>query len=139
MPEYLFTNVNNPKQTCFRFYSMKDAPSVGTVIEDPDTGVKWKRAFTKPQMGVDTVNIDPFSGKDFVKATNKRDSLGALWERSAEMGDRRAAKEGGIDPIKESFYREYSKKRKGKKHPQQAREEAIRKLKTKGVRVEWEE
>ena len=87
MPDYAFVREDNPKITSFRFYRMKDAPSVGTVITDPETGVKWKRAFTLPQMAVDAVAIDPHSPADFVKATNKRGVVGDLWERSAELSD----------------------------------------------------
>lgn len=138
MPDYAFVNASNPKQTSLRFYHMSDVPSVGTTITDPETGVQWRRVFTNPQMGVDTVAIDPFSAKDYVRATGKKGRIGDLWDRSAEMSAKRAEKEG-LDPVKEGFYRDYSKKRKGKKHPQQVREEGARRLKAKGISIDFGE
>ena len=129
MPEYLFVNVKT-EETCALFYHMHEAPSVGTVVTI--NGVKWKRIFTKPQASFDT-HADPYSGADFVKATNKKGSIGDLWDRSAEMGAKRKDKEGGRDPIQQKFYDDYAKRRKGKRHPQELKEEGTRRLKQKGI------
>lgn len=94
----------------------------------------WKRVWTKPQMGVDTVRIDPYSTSDFVKATNKKGTMGDLWDRSAELSKKREEKEG-LDPIKEKFFEDYAKKRKGKKHPDQQRRESEATLKKKGIKI----
>ncbi len=98
----------------------------------------WRRVWTKPRMGVDTVAIDPYSSKDFVKATNKKGVVGDMWDRSAELAAKRKDKEG-VDPIQEQFYKDYSKRRKGRKHPTQAREESVKKLAAKGIRIDFGE
>ena len=38
-----------------------------------------------------------------------------MWDRSKELSEIRAAKEGK-DPIKEKYFKDYAKKTKGKKH-----------------------
>lgn len=135
MPEYLFVNDSKPSETSLRVYHMNEAPSVGTTIVDLDTGIKWKRVFTKPQAAIDT-QCDPHSVSDFVKVTNRKDTIGSLWDRSAEMSERRAAKDGK-DFVKEGFYDNYAKKRKGRQHPQRMREEGARRLKAKGITVDF--
>jgi len=37
-------------------------------------------------------------------------------DRSAEWSEKRAAQNGGVDPVKKNYFKEYSKKRGGKKH-----------------------
>ncbi len=96
----------------------------------------WRRVWSKPGASFDTVNIDPFSGADFVKATNKKGTIGELWDRSAELSEKRAQKEGR-DPVKECFFDNYSKRRRGVKHPLQRREEANRQLAAKGIDIDW--
>lgn len=78
-------------------------------------GVKWNRVFTKPSASIDT-QIDPNSSRDFIEKTkNKNYSIGALWDKSAELSEKRA-KVDGIDPIKEKEIKKYEDKTK-KKHP----------------------
>lgn len=96
----------------------------------------WKRVWTKPRMSVDTV-VDPYSAKDFIKATNKNAIVGDLFDRSKELSLKRAEKEGGTDPVRSRFFRDYSRKRGGRKHPQQVREEGVKKLKSKGINLDW--
>jgi len=83
-------------------------------------GVKWNRIFTVPQAVVDG-RINPFSEADFIKKTSngKNQKVGDLWDRSKELSEKRAAKNGGVDPVKEKYLKDYSKKRKGKPHPSQ--------------------
>ncbi len=95
----------------------------------------WRRVWTKPQAAIDT-RVDPYSAKDFVKATNRPGKMADLWDRSADLSAKREEKEG-VDPIKQTFYETYSKRRKGAKHPQQKREETARALKGKGISIEW--
>lgn len=138
MPNYAFSRLDKPSITCDRFYRMREVPKIGEIITD-EQGFKWKRIVPTeaPQASIDT-KVDPYSAADFAKATNKRGTIGDLWDRSAEMSAKREDKEGeGKDPIKNQFYENYSKKRKGKKHPQQVREESTRKLKDKGIRLDW--
>ena len=81
-----------------------------------EEGVKWNRVFTAPNTNVDT-NIDPFSSKEFTEKTrNKSQSLGDLWGRSRELSEKRK-KSLGHDPVEKEFFKDYSKKRKGMKHP----------------------
>ena len=135
MPNYVFSKVGNPKQVIELFYHMSDAPSIGSIVTDSD-GTKWKRVATKPRASFDT-KIDPFSAADFVRATNKPDTIGSLWDRSAEMSEKRREKTGDSDPVKCKFYDKYAKKHKGKRHPQEMREEGAKFLKKKGISINW--
>lgn len=134
MPDYLFSNTANPKQIISVFFHMNEVPSIGSTYTD-GAGTKWKRVATKPRASVDT-KMDPYSVKDYVKATNKRGSIGDLWDRSKEASIKREEKEG-TDPVKQKFYDDYAKRRKGKRHPQELREQGTKKLKAKGISVDW--
>ena len=94
-------------------------------------GVKWNRLFTPPQMNFD-VRVDPYSPKDFNRVTEKKGTIGDLWDRSAELSHDRASKNGGIDPIKQEFFKKYSDERGGTKHQEQLKQEANIKLKNAG-------
>jgi Ni/Co efflux regulator RcnB len=135
MPNYVFAQEGNPKKVTERFYHMDEAPSIGSLITDPD-GTQWRRLAVKPQASFDT-HADPYSGADFVKATNKKGTIGDMWDRSAEMGAKRRDKEGGRDPVQQKFYDDYAKRRRGKRHPQELREEGSRRLKQKGITIHW--
>lgn len=79
----------------------------------------WKRVFTVPQASIDA-KVDPFSAKQFAdKTRSKKGTYGDLLDRSAEMSAARAHLAGGVDPVKEQYYKNYSKERKGAKHPDQ--------------------
>lgn len=99
-------------------------------------GVAWKRVWTKPQMSVDAAPVDPYNPKDFIKATNKKGSVGELWDRSAELSAKREQKDG-IDHIREKHYDRYEKEHKGQMHPQRKREKGAKKLKDAGISVDW--
>lgn len=80
-------------------------------------GVKWSRVYTVPNMSIDS-RVDEFSQKEFVEKTGaKKGTVGDLMDRSQELSEKRASKNGGVDPIKEKFFSDYSKKRKNKLHP----------------------
>lgn len=116
-------------------------PESGEVVELVQTmsekhefekdGVKWNRLFTPLQMNFD-VKVDPFSAKDFNRVTAKSGTVGDLWDRSAELSYDRASKNGGIDPIKQEFFKDYSAKRSGQKHLEQVKQETNQKLKNAG-------
>ena len=117
---------------------MGGAPSIGAVISDAN-GVKWKRVAVNPQASFDT-KMDPYSAKSFAKVTNKKGIIGDLWDRSADARLAREAKEGeGNDPIQKQFFSDYSKRRKGRKHPDQVRGEQTRALKKQGIKIDWGE
>ncbi len=135
MPQYVFARLDEPSVTQDLVYSMKEVPSVGTVITIE--GVKWKRVFTRPQASFDT-RVDCYSAKDYVKATAKsNDNVGSLWDRAQELSHKRAQKEGGVDPVKKRYLDNYAKTHKGAKHPVQRRMEAEQSAKKAGLRVDW--
>jgi hypothetical protein len=124
MPYYIFQNPQTGEVDDHVFFHMNDEKKY--VVD----GVEWKRLYTVPNASIDT-KVDPYSSKDFATATanKKGQTLGQMWERSAEMSAQRAAKDG-IDPVKKKFYDDY-KKRTGEKHPHQKIED--RKAKAKEV------
>ena len=98
-----------------------------TMVEDhvyfDSDGLEWKRVFTAPNMAIDS-QIDPYSTKDFVQKTeNKKGTVGDMMDYSKELSQERAEKNGGIDPVKEKYYKDYSAKRKGAKHVDQMKSE----------------
>jgi hypothetical protein len=98
-----------------------------TMVEDhvyfDSDGLEWKRVFTAPNMSVDS-QIDPYSSKDFVQKTeNKKGTIGDMMDYSKELSQERAEKNGGVDPVKEKYYKDYSDKRKGAKHVDQIKSE----------------
>ena len=135
MPDYAFSKVGGPKRVVLRFYHMSEVPSIGSIIMDPD-GTQWKRLATKPRASFDT-KIDCFSSADFVRTTNKKGTMGDLWDRSTEMSEKRKEKTGEVDPVKCRYYDSYAQKRKGKRHPQEMREEGSKFLKKKGISINW--
>lgn len=110
MPIYIYENPRT-KETREIIQSVNDKH------EYYEDGLKWNRVFTVPQVGIDT-SLDAFSSeKDFVEKTkNKKDSVGALWDRSRELSEKRE-KAYGKDPVKQKYFKDWSNKRKGKKHP----------------------
>lgn len=79
----------------------------------------WKRVFTVPQASFDS-HVDPFSSKQFAEKTgSKKGTFGDLLDRSAELSSKRAEITGHADPVKEKYFNDYAKKRRGAKHPDQ--------------------
>lgn len=108
MPEYCFSNPQKPKEIVTIVMGMNEAHEY---IKD---GVKWNREWTIPRAGVDT-KANPFSEKDFIRNTaNKKGSVSDVWERSAEMSEKRAQKLGGADPVKQKYFAKEKKRRNGK-------------------------
>lgn len=102
-----------------------------------EQGVEWKRQFTVPQFAIDSITrINPFSKADFDQRADKHCSVGDMMNLSSELSARREEKEG-VDSVKQAFYDDYSKKRNGVQHAQQAREEVAKKLKRKGVDLKF--
>ena len=77
-------------------------------------GVEYNRVYTVPNASIDT-QIDPHSAKDFREKA--KGSIGDLWDQSAEASSKRKERHGH-DPVKKKFFEDYSKSRKGVKHPQ---------------------
>lgn len=100
-------------------------------------GVVYNRVFTKPNAAIDTHITDPYSAKEFAKATSKAGTMGDMFDRSAELSAKRAEKDG-IDPIKQKYYDQY-KKDTGKEHYLESREKGQRELKDKGISIEFKD
>jgi hypothetical protein len=79
----------------------------------------WERVYDTPQisMGNSTAKkVNPYSQKEFVERTGKmKGNFGDMFDYSKELSDRRAKDHGGVDPVKEKYFRNYEKKT-GKKH-----------------------
>ena len=81
-----------------------------------EDGLEWKREFTTSQLNT-VGSFDPWSSNDFVSKSSEKDTVGDRMDRSAELSEKRADQNGGVDPIKQKYFKEYSKKRGGSKHP----------------------
>lgn len=111
MPEYIYKNPNNNKVISI-IQSIHDKHE----YVDQD-GLKWDRVFTVPQVNTEIKLKAESSSKDFTEYTkNKKGSLGDLWDASKDLSEKRE-KIFGKDPIKKDYFKKWSKKRKGKKHP----------------------
>ena len=82
--------------------------------QDED-GLDWVREYGSPQLNTNGTT-DPWSSKSFVDKTSKGGTMGDLLDRSADLSKERASQNGGVDPVKEKYYKEYSKKRNGALH-----------------------
>tara|TARA_Y100000310_G_scaffold510_1_gene760 strand:- start:1816 stop:2175 length:360 start_codon:yes stop_codon:yes gene_type:complete len=111
MPEYLYKDPETGEEvSIYQGINEKHKYSAD--------GKEFERVFTVPNASIDT-NIDPMSEKDFVEKTrNKKGTLGEMWDASKEASEKRD-KITGKDPTKEEYFKNYSKKRKGMKHPDQ--------------------
>lgn len=82
-----------------------------------EDGNVYRRVYAAPLAAQNMLHGDSTIA-DFRRATtDKRNlSVGEAWDISREMSERRAAKNGGVDPKKEQFYRDYEKRTKSKHH-----------------------
>ncbi len=111
MPLYVFHHPEDENLTKDIFFNMNDEKK----YTDED-GVEWKRVFLSSQLSCEG-SIDPWSNADFVnKTANKKGSYGDLMDQSAELSAQRAKESGGIDPVKQKYYKDYSNKRGGAVH-----------------------
>jgi len=109
MPVYQFAHPEHPI-VIEVFQNMKDEH----VYTDED-GVQWNRVWSAPNASVDT-QVDPFDSKRFIDSTkDSKGTLGELWDRSKEAADKRVEKLG-YDPVKQKYFKNYSKNRNGMKH-----------------------
>ena len=98
-------------------------------------GLAWERVFLAPNASIDN-DIDPFSGRQFVDATAaKKGTVGNMMDYSKELSAKRAEKRGGVDPVKEKYYKEYSDARNGTKHPQQIKDKGYE---SKNVKIDYD-
>ena len=100
-----------------------------------EDGVEWKRVFLSPNASIDN-SVDPFNKQQYIDATyNKKGTIGDMMDLSSELSSKRAEKAGGLDPVKEKFYNNYSKQRKGAEHPNRIKE---RGYESKNVKIEYD-
>jgi hypothetical protein len=112
---YTFINIKTKKEKDF-YFSMKEAPKFGEVIEIE--GEKYKRIITSAPAGFVHSGNDLFSSKDFVEKTGKqKGNVGNVLDEAKELSQKRAEKAGGVDPIQKNWFKNYSDKRQGRKHP----------------------
>ena len=80
-----------------------------------DSGTEWKRVFTNPNAAIDT-RPDVYSTAQMARSVdNKKETYGELQDRSKEASEKRIS-QNGYDPLKQQWFDDYAKKRKGKKH-----------------------
>jgi len=116
-PIYIYKHPENEKHIEVFQTMMEDH-----VYVDSD-GLEWKRVFTIPNASIDS-QIDANSSKEFIEKTaNKKGTVGEMMDYSKELSQVRAEKNGGVDPIKEKYYKDYAAKRKGAKHVDQMKSE----------------
>tara|TARA_Y100000310_G_scaffold330531_1_gene402360 strand:- start:1147 stop:1494 length:348 start_codon:yes stop_codon:yes gene_type:complete len=111
MPSYLFENpeTGETKEIIQRI-------SEKHVFFD-EKGLQWNRVFLPFNVSINARPIDPFSKKDFLKKTeDKNVTMGELWDVSAEASEKRKQVDGE-DHVKEKFFKNYTQKRAGTKHP----------------------
>ena len=106
MPLYVFQHPEDENLVKDVFFNMNDEKKY-----TDEEGVEWKRVFLSSQLSCEA-SIDPWSNADFVnKTANKKGSYGDLMDQSAELSAQRAKENGGIDPVKQKYYKDYSDKR----------------------------
>ena len=111
MPLYIYKHPNKEEYEEV-FQSMNEEHS----YSDKE-GIKWQRQFTSPEISSQKIT-NPWDSNAFVNQTgDNKGTMGDLMDRSAELSDMRAKENGGVDPIKEKKFKEYSKTRGGLKDP----------------------
>jgi hypothetical protein len=114
MPIYLYQH-NKTKEIREVLQSMNDPHEYFGDGKIPESG--WERVYTIPTASIDTKQ-DPFSQNQFLDVTkSKKGTYGDMLDYSRELSEKRSSIVGGADPIKEKYYENYSKNRKGAKHP----------------------
>lgn len=110
MPIYIY---QNPKTKQIK----EIVQSVHDVHEYYEDEIKWNRIFTIPEVNTqEKLNVNS-NEKDFSRITgNKKGTIGDLWDQSKELSEKRS-KIYGKDPVKEKYFKDWSKKRKGRVHP----------------------
>ena len=128
MPEYLYQHPQSEEYK-YIFLGMED---IHEYVDDD--GVEWNRIFTTTQLSAVTIGeIDPFDKNDFInKTAQKKGSYGDLLDASRDLGRQRKEKLG-YDPVQNKYFDDFSKSRRGLRHPQDKRGHK----KIKGIDVEF--
>jgi|TARA_B110000305_G_C19465813_1_gene657844 hypothetical protein len=109
MPIYIYQN-SKTKKYIEVFQGMNDEHKYFD-----DSGFEWSRVFIAPNAAID-LDSNPFDQQKFLDKTQNAGTMGELWDRGQEMSDKRAHQSGGSDPLKDKYFKDYSKERKGAKH-----------------------
>jgi len=118
MPLYVFKNPRTGEEIEV-IQSMKDDH-----VYTDSSGIKWERVFFAANASVDT-QADCHSKEDFVRRTAKHGmTVGDMWDLSKEMSNKRA-KIDGKDSLKDNYFKNYQKKRKGIKHDSDPKKKGI--------------
>jgi hypothetical protein len=111
MPLYTFLHPVNGK-TIDVFFHMNDEKKY---IDE--NGVEWQREYHSPELNA-TGSTDAWNSKQFVEKTGRNaGKLGDMLDMSADLSKERASQNNGVDPLKEKYYKRYSKERNGAIHP----------------------
>ena len=109
MPTYLFIHPDTQEEK-----EVRQRMSEPHVYIDEE-GVKWDRVYTPSNFTIDG-RVNPMSSKDFInKVSTKGETIGDIQDMAKEQSQRRIDKYGH-DPVKDQYFKDYSKKRNGKKH-----------------------
>ena len=106
MPEYIYENPDTGEL-------VNVCQSVHEEHSYEIEGVSYNRIYTVPHAAIDT-RIDPNSPSEFREKA--KGTIGDIWDQSAIASEKRT-KQQGEDPVKKQFFKDYSAKRKGGKHP----------------------
>lgn len=97
-------------------------------------GVEWKRVFMGSQLST-VGKVDPWNNADFVnKTAQKKGTVGNMMDLSKELSEQRAKDNGGVDPVKEKYYKDYSKARGGAKHMDQMKKS----FENKNIKIDFD-
>lgn len=79
--------------------------------------IEWERQFTSPEISSQKIT-NPWDKNAFVNQTGQsKGTIGDMMDRSKEMSEMRAKENGGVDPIQQQNFKNYSKLRGGIKDP----------------------
>lgn len=82
-----------------------------------EQGTEWVREYSSPELN-SSGKTDPWNSKQFIEKTGKKTGkLGDMMDMSSDLSKERASQNGGVDPLKENYYKRYSKERLGAIHP----------------------
>ena len=109
MPIYQYLDVRNNK-----IYDIVQGMNDIHEAFAPD-GYKLERIWHKPLTSIDT-KINPDSAKDFVRYTNKKGTLGDVWDASKEWSEKRKDKHG-YDEVEIKANEDYKKTHRGQDLP----------------------
>ena len=110
MPIYQFIHPET-KEVVDVVQSMKDDH-----IYVDASGTEWERVWSVPQASIDT-QVDHNDKNAWMrKMENKRLTVGEMEAQGEQLSQKRAKENGGEDPLRRKYF-DWSKTRKGKKHP----------------------